>query len=90
MTDLNLFAVGTAAFVGSWITLAAVAETTPIVNDEGQEEYSVKGYMILASYAAVRWCYEKVLGLFGYEFENVSHDETETTDDDSNEYELII
>ena len=97
--SINLIGIGCVATVSSYLTLAMVAETEPTVNEYGEEEYSIKGYLLLAGAFVIKWGIKKVMQIIGYERVSNEDDviypvEGEAWIEESsgllNEYELVV
>ena len=80
------------AFLSSWVTLALVTETEPIINEEGEEEYSTKGLIVLGGLYAIRWSFETIKKLFnGRKPEKVVIQEPAKEEEHHNsKHELVI
>ena len=46
----------------------AITLTTPYVNEKGEEEYSLPGYILLTGTNAIGWVFDKVFTLLGFLF----------------------
>ena len=72
----------------------AILLTTPYVNEEGEEEYSLPGTVLLAGASAIKWVYNKITGWIDYLIGGRSHEEIVDDDDGflraDTEYEIVV
>ena len=54
MTEIDIINGTGIAIVSSYLTVAIVSETTPKINKYGEEEYSLAGYILLASATLIK------------------------------------
>lgn len=52
-----------ATIAGGYVTLAMLAETEPFINEEGEEEYTLSGYLLLSAAYIIKWPFEKIAQL---------------------------
>ena len=52
-----------ATIAGGYVTLAMLAETEPYINDDGEEEYTLSGYLLLSASYIIKWPFEKIAQL---------------------------
>ena len=51
------------AIASGAVTIALVAETEPFINEEGEEEYTLSGYLLLAATYPIKWVIRKTIKL---------------------------
>ncbi len=80
------------ALAGVAVTISIVADTRPYVNEYGEEDYTLSGYLLLSAAHLIKWPFKKLFELVRPQqtYEEPRKDvEIEIVETDS-EYELII
>lgn len=78
------------AVISSYVTLAIVAETQPIIDEDGYEDYTIPGYLLLAGAFVIKWSVKTTLRLIGYNKKREIVRPSVEDDEESSEYELVV
>lgn len=73
-----------------YVTLAIVAETEPYINEEGEEEYTLSGYLLLTGAYMMKWPFKKLFEWIRPQKKRVTHEMKAEKAATDNENELII
>ena len=92
----TMVSVACGALASSAVTLAIMAETEPFINEEGEEEYTLSGYLLLTTAYIIKWPFKKLFELISgnktvrsKQYEEIEEVEVEMVETD-NEFELIV
>lgn len=66
MTDFDWISATGVAMASGYLTLFFVAETQPEINEYGEEEYSIPGYLFLAGAFVIKWSVKTAARIIGY------------------------
>ena len=88
--ELDFISVAGIGFISSLVTLALVAETEPQIDDDGEEYYTTKGYIILTISYVIRSGFNLIKRLIVKEEEEIVEEVKEIEAPTRNGYELII
>lgn len=79
--------------VSSYLMMAVITETQPIINEDGEEECSVPAYILLAGAFVIKWAVKKVIKIIEYRKErNIvrNNGNVITFNPTENEFELAV
>ena len=96
MADFDFIGAAGVAVISSYLTLYVTDEVKPKINEDGEYEYSLPGYLVMVGATLIKWSIRRIVGLFGIDEDTQLYvEDTEITfkDDESGgvyEYELSI
>lgn len=99
MMDFDWITAGAVICFSSYATMLIVAETQPEINEYGEEEYTIPGYLLLAGAFVIKWTIKTAAKIIGYYrngnkgsviVQSVEGEEEIETSSSTNEYELVI
>ena len=61
--EISMLTMGGIVMASGYIVITL---TTPHINEQGEEEYSLPGRILLAGADAIKWVYDKMVGWIGY------------------------